>query len=165
METTESIYFYGVTKLHGYMSNFYNSDFTDTINGKLIKFNCSEQYFMYYKCLTFDPNNKKLLKNILNETKPMVIKKYGRQVNNFVLDIWNEKRYEIMVNALRLKFKQNQDIKDALKNTGNKEIYEASPYDNIWGIGFGYTFAFTIDKADFGTNLLGKALMKVRSEL
>jgi ribA/ribD-fused uncharacterized protein len=165
METTDSIYFYGVTKLHGYMSNFYNSDFNDTINGKLIKFNCSEQYFMYYKCLTFDPNNKKLLKNILNETKPMVIKKYGRQVNNFVLDVWNEKRYEIMVNALRLKFKQNQDIKDALKNTGNKEIYEASPYDNIWGTGFDYTCAFTIDKADFGTNLLGKALMKVRSEL
>ena len=44
-------------------------------------------------------------------------------------------------------------------------LYEASPYDRIWGIGYEKKAAQQIDPERFGENLLGKALMQVRSEL
>ena len=50
METSDSIYFYGLINKYSFMSNFYKCNFTDE---NQINFNCSEQYFMY-KCLMFD---------------------------------------------------------------------------------------------------------------
>jgi ribA/ribD-fused uncharacterized protein len=161
METDREIYFYNLKNKFDYMSNFYKTDFTDKYD---IKYNCSEQYFMYYKCKTFDPNNNILLGAILKETSPAKIKKYGREVKNFNDTIWREKRYNIMLEALRLKFNQNEIIKQKLIETKDKILYEASKNDKIWGIGFYYTDAIQIDKNIFGENLLGKALMVVRSE-
>jgi len=54
METINAIYFYGVKNDFYYMSNFFLTSFSDD-NGNA--FNCSEQYFMYHKCLTFDKHN------------------------------------------------------------------------------------------------------------
>lgn len=57
-------------------------------------------------------------------------------------------------------------VKEAeyLLSTGNREIVEASPVDNIWGIGFSSDNAMeNVDK--WGQNLLGKTLMKVRTIL
>ena len=51
----------------------------------------------------------------------------GRQVKNYNDDVWNNERYEIMKNGLRLKFSQNLDLKQSLLATGNKNLYEASP--------------------------------------
>ena len=161
METDREIYFYNLQNKFDYMSNFYKTDFTDKDD---IKYNCSEQYFMYYKCKIFDPNNNILLEAILKETSPAKIKKYGREVRNFNDTIWKEKRYNIMLEALRLKFDQNEIIKQKLIETKNKVLYEASKYDKIWGIGFYYTDAIQIDKNRFGENLLGKALMEFRSK-
>ena len=64
METENEIYFYGVNDKYGFMSNFYNTEFE---NEEEIIFNCSEQYFMYRKCLIFDGDNNKLLKKIYQE--------------------------------------------------------------------------------------------------
>lgn len=64
METENEIYFYGVNDKYGFMSNFYNTEFE---NEEEIIFNCSEQYFMYCKCLIFDGDNNKLLKKIYQE--------------------------------------------------------------------------------------------------
>jgi len=52
-----------------------------------------------------------------------------------------------------------------LKLTGNKNLYEASKTDKIWGIGFDADQAVKTDKKFYGTNLLGQALMTVRAEL
>ena len=97
MATNKDIFFYRQNGLHGYMSNFSRHKFSVDST----YFNCTEQYFMYYKCLTFDPNNKVLLDKILTETNPGKIKQYGRLVRNFVPKIWEHKRYDIMLNALR----------------------------------------------------------------
>ena len=51
METINAIYFYNLKNDFYYMSNFFLTSFSDN-NGN--KFICSEQYFMYHKCLTFD---------------------------------------------------------------------------------------------------------------
>ena len=162
METESEIYFYTLKNKFAYMSNFYKTNFTDSDE---ILYNCSEQYFIYHKCKIFDPSNKILLENIINETSATKIKKYGRQVQNFNDIIWKEKRYNIMLEALRLKFNQNEIIKQKLLETNTKILYEASKNDKIWGIGYYDKDAIHIDKHKFGENLLGNALMEIRSEL
>lgn len=161
METETEIYFYNLNNKFDYMSNFYKTDFTDK-NG--IQYNCSEEYFMYNKCITFNQNNNKLLQDILTETSPIKIKQHGRKVQNFNDTIWKEKRYNIMLEALRLKFNQNEIIKQKLLDTKPKILYEASKNDKIWGIGFYNKEAIQTDKSKFGKNLLGNALMEIRSE-
>ena len=161
METIDSIYFYGEKNLHGYMSNFYKSDFVDKDGNQ---FCCSEQYLMYMKVKTFEPNNLVLLNKMLAETSANKIKQYGRMIKNYNDVIWNKIRYDIMVDGLRLKFGQNQQLKQLLINTGNKIIYEASKYDKIWGIGFSPEDAFNTNQQLFGYNLLGKSLMQIRNE-
>ena len=162
METETEIYFYNLNNQFDYLSNFYKTNFNDK-NG--INYNCSEQYFMYKKCETFDPNNNILLNAILNENSATQIKKYGRQVKNYNDTIWKEKRYNIMLEALRLKFSQNEIIKQKLLDTKPKILYEASKNDKIWGIGFYDNDAVQVDKTKYGENLLGKALMEIRNEL
>lgn len=162
METQQEIYFYRVSDKFGYMSNFYKVNFVDE-NG--VKFNCSEQFFMYKKCQIFDPNNNTVLEQILHESNPMKIKEYGRLVQNYNDSEWSELRYNIMINALRLKFGQNQRLKQKLLDTGNKVIYEASKEDKIWGIGFNTKDAINVEKKTYGLNLLGNGLMDVREEL
>jgi ribA/ribD-fused uncharacterized protein len=162
METDTEIYFYNLKNKFNYMSNFYKTIFTDKDG---IKYNCSEQYFMYHKCKIFDPKNNILLETIITETSATKIKIYGRQVQNFNDIIWKEKRFNIMLEALRLKFNQNEIIKQKLLETKPKILYEASKNDRIWGIGYYDKDAMQIDKSKFGENLLGNALMEIRSEL
>ena len=159
METQTEIFFYRQNENHGYMSNFYKCNFVDNIGNN---FNCSEQYFMYMKCLTFDPTNKVLLINILNETNPGKVKYYGRQVKNFYCDLWNTKRSDVMMDALYYKFSQNNDIRKKLIQTGDKLLYEAAKNDKIWGIGFYSNEALSIDRLYYGKNLLGECLMMTR---
>jgi ribA/ribD-fused uncharacterized protein len=162
MELENEIYFYSLNNKFSYMSNFYKTYFTDNDG---IVYNCSEQYFMYYKCKTFDPTNNTLLQLILSEQSPTKIKQYGRQVQNYDEKIWTEKRYNIMLKGLRLKFNQNHIIKEKLIATYPKILYEASKYDKIWGIGYYDNDAINIDKNKYGQNLLGNALMEIRKEL
>lgn len=54
-------------------------------------------------------------------------------------------------------------FREALLHTGDRELIEASPYDRIWGIGFAAAAAER-NRARWGQNLLGKALMEVRDE-
>lgn len=158
-----SIYFYGHTKPNGEFSNFFPCEFTD---GK-ITFNCSEQYFMYMKVVTFEPNNGVLIKKVLSETRPSYIKRYGsrKYLKTFDEKVWSERRFDIMLVALRLKFGQNEHLKAHLLSTGTKMLYEASHRDAIWGIGYGYKQAQQLPPEQYGQNLLGKALMIVRDEL
>jgi predicted NAD-dependent protein-ADP-ribosyltransferase YbiA (DUF1768 family) len=42
-----------------------------------------------------------------------------------------------MLNSLRLKFSQNNDLCKILLDTRDDIIAEANPFDRIWGIGIG----------------------------
>ena len=66
-----------------------------------------------------------------------------------------------------MKFRQNEERKEKLLGTGNREIVEASPRDRIWGIGFGEKRALESEgvKRRWGLNLLGKALVEARRTL
>jgi len=154
-------YFFRETGTDGYMSNFFHTTFEKDGN----TFTSSEQAFMYEKCKLFDPDNVKMQNAILNEHNPKKVKALGRKVNNYNERMWKELRYSIMVDILRYKFACNVRIKDALINTSGKVLYEASPFDRIWGIGYGKREAREVDPERFGQNLLGKALMQVRDEV
>jgi hypothetical protein len=159
----EKLFFWGHTEHGGNvtkacLSNFYPCEFE--FNDKM--FNFSEQCFMYQKALLF--NDFGVAEQILDETDVRKIKALGRKVKDFDNELWDKHKEDFMYNACYAKFSQNDELKDFLLNTGNREIVEASPVDNIWGIGFSSDRAMeNIDK--WGQNLLGKTLMKVRAEL
>ena len=69
-----------------------------------------------------------------------------------------------MLNGLYYKFSQNPLLKEILLKTDNKILYEAAPRDKIWGIGFSAEKAVNIDISKYGSNLLGIALMELRTK-
>ena len=142
------------------LSQWYPCKFKD----ETMEYNTAEQYMMIQKAKLFEDNET--LNEIIKAKTPQEYKKLGRKVKNYNNKIWNEKKFDIVVNGNMLKFSQNEELKNFLLSTNNKILAEASPYDKIWGIGIGEDDkdAYNIDKWK-GENLLGKALMKVREEL
>lgn len=124
----------------------------------------AEHWMMAKKAELF--NDKKIVKKILAEKNPAVVKELGRQVENFDLDIWNSASYKIVVEGNKEKFMQNKPIKDFLIQTGSKIIAEASPGSTIWGTGLSYYDEEVRNPFRWkGENLLGFALMEVRDYL
>lgn len=112
----------------------------------------------------FDQTNTALATAIMTTKLAIDIKAHGRSVANFDELVWRERRYEYMVEAIKLKFTQNEEFAKVLLATGDKVIAEAAPNDDIWGIGI------SAEKAQKGVawkglNLLGRALMEVRDIL
>lgn len=67
---------------------------------------------------------------------------------------WDDQKYDVMLDILRIKFEQHDVVKKALLSSAGLDIQEASPYDWWWGTG----------KDGTGLNMLGKAWMQVRKE-
>jgi len=145
--------FWKVTDLYGCFSNWYLCKIMK--NG--LEYCSSEQALMWEKAMLF--NDKEIANQIMQTNNQAGIKALGRKVKNFDENIWAQKRYQIMVDILICKFRQNKDLKDKLMSTGDSELFECSPYDKIWGIG-----SYNINTPN-GQNLLGKALMEVREKL
>lgn len=116
---------------------------------------------MVQKAILFDAND--IAKEILATDDPGHAKALGRQVPNFKSDVWDEKKFSIVVEANEKKFGQNPELKDYLISTGKRILVEASPNDNVWGIGLTEDHPDASDPARWkGENLLGFALMNVR---
>lgn len=76
-------------------------------------------------------------------------------------------RLKIVEDGNYHKFKASDDavaLKEMLLKTGERELVEASPLDRIWGIGYKEGNAAQ-NRAKWGQNLLGIALMNVRGRL
>lgn len=63
-----------------------------------------------------------------------------------------------------MKFSQDGVLKDRLLATGERELVEASRGDRVWGVGFNAKDALS-RREEWGLNLLGKALMRVRKRI
>ena len=125
---------------------------------------CMEQYMMANKALLF--GDEEIKKKIIECNEPQQIKELGRKVQGFDQDIWDRFKYSIVLNGNWLKFSQNRDLREYLISTGDSILVEASPYDNIWGIGFSADSPKAMNPFKWrGKNLLGFALMEVRDEL
>lgn len=119
---------------------------------------------MAKKALLF--NDYFYYKKIMANTNPSEIKRLGKKIRNFDINVWNDNKYQIILEGNYLKFSQNLKLKKKILETKNKIIAEASPYDNIYGIGLSAKCAINMDPNEWpGENLLGKALMEVRSML
>lgn len=141
----------------GPFSNWHHSRFK--INN--MEFNCGEQYMMYMKAMTFKDLDS--ADEIMETPSPAKQKKLGRQVKNYNNETWAKVRYDIVKEGLREKFNQNQELKDYLLKYKDYIIVEASPYDRIWGIGYGEGNAMK-NMDDWGENLLGKIIMDLAKE-
>ena len=69
------------------------------------------------------------------ETEPPKIKGLGRKVKPWDEEKWRAKREDIFFRGLFAKFYQNPELRDQLVQTYPTQIVEASPDDEIWGIG------------------------------
>lgn len=128
------------------------------------KYCCMEQYMMFKKAKLFSDNSTAEL--IMQCDDPKEIKGLGRKVSNFNNEVWELNRYSIVLNGNFAKFLQNENLMRFLMQTKNTIIVEASPLDQIWGIGMAAEDRRANDPYEWrGLNLLGFALMEVRDEL
>ncbi len=128
------------------------------------EFCCAEQFMMAAKAVLFQ--DWKILDSIMQSKNPKQIKALGRKVNHFNEKVWNQNCQTIVYQANLAKFSQNEELKKLLLATGSSILAEASPYDKIWGIGLTSKDKRAQNpKQWLGTNWLGQALMKVRTEL
>lgn len=128
------------------------------------KFANMEQYMMWSKAVLM--NDLQTAEKIMSTNDPRSCKALGREVKNFNNNLWDKVKFEVVFLGCKAKFEQNENLKKALLDTGNKKICESSPYDRIWGIALNEEVAKKTPESEWpGQNLLGKVLMKVRDEL
>ena len=119
---------------------------------------------MYHKAVVF--NDKEIADKIMLEPEPEKQKALGRKVKGFDNRKWNAKREQIVEDGNWWKYTQSKegDLRKMLLKTDDRLLVEASPYDRIWGVGYGAANAED-NRENWGENLLGKALMRVRDRL
>lgn len=94
------------------------------------------------------------------------IKALGRAVKNYDDIIWNGMRQIVVYNGLLEKFRQNDNLKQTLLDTGENIIAECAVHDRIWGIGLSINDEKRFDLKQWrGQNLLGFSLMAVRKAI
>lgn len=141
-------------------SQWFESSFE--VEGKI--YPTAEHFMMAKKAALFKDTEAE--SRILSEPDPAKAKALGRTIRNFVDEVWLEHRWNIVVEANFHKFTQNPLLKNFILSTSPRILVEASPLDEIWGIGFDARASEAANPAQWkGLNLLGFALMEVRSTL
>lgn len=142
----EEIKFYSETGKYGEFSNF--AFFPIRLKSKT--WNTTEHYYQAQKF-----ENEAYQEKIRNAESPMKAAELGRSRKERILKNWDNKKDNVMFEAVRAKFTQHPELGQMLRDTGNAKIIEHTENDAYWG-----------DGGDGkGKNKLGKILMKVREEL
>lgn len=123
---------------NSYVTLIYCDDFI-----KRLKFKNAEALFQATKC----PYRAVEFTDLSAEESKIL----GKEVKQ--REDWVSIQYELLKYVLRLKFNQNECIKDHLILTGNSKLINENSEDTIYG---------TVNGE--GMNLLGKALMELRDE-
>ena len=124
-------------------------------------FPTAEHWMMHQKALLFE--DQKMAAKILSCPFPGEVKNMGRRIANFDDQTWDEEKVPIVRLGNILKFSQNAELEGILLDTGDKILVEASPYDQIWGIGMKDSHPNANNPSKWkGENLLGFVLMDVR---
>ncbi|KAI8997922.1 hypothetical protein BC832DRAFT_542446 [Gaertneriomyces semiglobifer] len=149
----------------GFMSNWTHSPFT--YDG--YHYNNAEQAIMHLKARVF--KDKIVAAQILATPDPGQQRLLGRRVAHYDESVWNAMLESKLVDLLMAKFEQHPLFAQALKDTGDKKLFEASARDRKWGTGTDPAKSVHVKEGDhkvisrWGENLLGKALMEVRTRL
>lgn len=135
---------------------------TFTVDGVI--YTSAEHFMMGSKALLF--SDPVALEQILAAPTPAEAKKLGRLVRGFDEAVWKSRCFEIVVAGNVAKFGHDPAMRAYLLGTANRVLVEASPRDQIWGIGLGAANDRATDPRQWrGRNLLGFALMEARSRL
>ena len=138
--------------------------FPASFSHSALEFPTAEHFMMHRKAELF--GDSEIAEKILGAETPGEAKALGREVCGFEEAVWAEARSEIVVAGNLAKFSQNSELREYLLATGSRVLVEASPVDPIWGIGMDKASAMDSHPNEWqGLNLLGFALMQVRSEL
>jgi N-glycosidase YbiA len=140
------INFYSTKDAYGCFSNFSAHPFR--LKNKIWK--TSEHYFQAQKFAGTQHEEELRLVD-----SPMVVARMGRSRQRPLRHDWEVVKDDIMREALRAKFTQNEDLKKILLETGDADLVEHTANDNYWGDGGDGS----------GKNMLGKLLMELREEL
>ena len=108
-----------------------------------------EHYFQAQKFLS--PEARESVRVALS---PKEARERGQSRKYPIRENWDAIREEVMLSALRLKFRR-PEARDLLLSTGSRKLVESSPFDYFWGSG----------QDGSGQNRLGALLMQVREEL
>ena len=142
------------------LSQWYAAPFT--VDG--IFYPTAEHWMMASKAKLFEDGES--LQQILTSPDPKTAKALGRQVRNFDDKAWKANCRRLVTEGNLAKFGQNESLRDYLLGTEDHVLVEASPYDRLWGIGLKATDVRAKHPDTWqGQNLLGFALMDVRSEI
>ena len=126
-----------------FLSNFYEAPVT--YDG--ITYRSNEAAFQAQKTLD------RAARARFAEMDPATAKKAGRRVS--LRPDWEDVKVGVMREIVRAKFTQNDDLKAALRATGDAPLEEGNTWgDRTWG---------TVNGK--GRNLLGQILMDIRQEL
>lgn len=115
-----------------------------------------KQYIVVNKARLFNDNTIEEQAFKTNDIQELI--SLGRKLKDFDSNIWDEIKYDVVLNGLYLKFTQNKNEMKYLLDTADKLIVAQVPNDYIWGA------KLNGDKWT-GKNLLGRALMDVRDEI
>lgn len=166
-QAVKYLFFWGHTPAYGAaevgkecLSQWYPAPFE--VEGT--RYATAEHWMMAEKARLFgDERNRQA---IIGATHPDQAKKYGRLVQHFDADAWEAARFGIVVRGNAAKFGQHPALRAFLLGTQEQVLVEASPVDAIWGIGLAQNDARALNPAAWrGLNLLGFALMEVRTQL
>jgi ribA/ribD-fused uncharacterized protein len=145
-ETPAVINFYSTTGEYGCFSNF--SRHTVHLHGK--RWRTSEHFFQAQKFRgTEHEEAVRLCK------KPSEAASMGRSRKLPLRRDWESVKDRVMLEAVRAKFSQHDDLKAILLGTGDAKLVEHTYNDAYWGDGGDGS----------GKNRLGLILMQVRDEL
>lgn len=133
---------------YNFLSNFYPCEIE--YDGKT--YQNSEAAFQAQKTLNEEEKDQ------FTDLNPSAAKRLGRRVQ--LRTDWEDIKLDVMYNVVYQKFKQNDDIRCKLLNTGDEELIEGNTWrDTYWGM-------YKNKDGNFvGENHLGKILMKVRDDL
>ena len=135
-----------------------------TFSVDLVDYTSAEQYTMVSKARLFGDDSA--LSAILATDDPREQKHIGRQVRHFGKDLWQKHCENIVFDGNLVKFSQNEDMRRALLHTNRRSLAEASPHDNLWGIGLRACDHHASSTDTWrGSNLLGQILEHVREIL
>jgi len=135
---------------------------TFTVGGET--YASAEHYMMAAKALL--SGDTEMAHRIRKAAHPRAAKALGREVRGFDEQLWEQKRFDVVVTGNLAKFSQHPELRDFLLTTGGRVLVEASPLDQIWGIGLAADHEHATSPEHWrGLNLLGFALMEVRHQL
>ena len=143
------ILFYETDKPYGCFSNF--SRHPITLDG--ILWPTTEHYFQACKF-----TEQADIDAVREAKTPFLAAQIGRERHRSFRSDWDQARDPVMLEALRAKFTQHEDLRTLLLSTGEARLVESATVDNevnrLWG-----------EVNGRGQNMLGQLLMELRTNL